>query len=285
MDDWKPVSNETPNRCDVSEGTYEVLDFSALSTQLSCPSSNIAEFLQVCSRTRAQRQGENAKLFLNVQWKMEGVDIHLDVNVGKQLSALGHTLTMLTGSSEEDETATLDYDSDEVDCLSNHMDDNLPAFIFDPSLDSKRRSKLIEKEMQETAKNIQTLKTLGASVATIEHEVKRLKDIEAVAYKDFRRDMIQKLRRQSVKASSIKGKLGLGKNANFRSRSFIVPSPTPEHGAEGESPDETMSRSGGASGSFESSPLSGPSRTASLRTRPPGHGPRVTFNEARNICR
>lgn len=28
---------------------------------------------------------------------MEGVDIHLDVNVGKQLSALGHTLTMLTG--------------------------------------------------------------------------------------------------------------------------------------------------------------------------------------------
>lgn len=38
--------------------------------------------------------------------------------------------------------------------------------------------------------------------------------------------MIQKLRRQSVKASTItKGKLGLGSN---RSRSFIVPSPTPE---------------------------------------------------------
>jgi len=46
---------------------------------------------------------------------MEGVDIHLDVNVGKQLSALGHTLTMLTGSQEEDEPATVDYDSDEVD--------------------------------------------------------------------------------------------------------------------------------------------------------------------------
>lgn len=58
---------------------------------------------------------ENAKWFLNVQWQMEGVDIHLDVNVGKQLSALGHTLTMLTGSQEEDEPATVDYDSDEVD--------------------------------------------------------------------------------------------------------------------------------------------------------------------------
>lgn len=41
---------------------------------------------------------ENAKWFLNVSWQMEGVDIHLDVSVGKQLSALGHTLTMLTGT-------------------------------------------------------------------------------------------------------------------------------------------------------------------------------------------
>lgn len=220
---------------------------------------------------------------------MEGVDIHLDVNVGKQLSALGHTLTMLTGSTEDDDTVTLDYDSDETDGLPAHcasvLDDSLPAFLFDPSLDAKRRSKLIEKEMQETAKNIQTLRSLGASHGTIEHEVKRLKDIEAVAYKDFRRDMIQKLRRQSVKASSIKGKLGLGKNASFRSRSFIAPSPTPEHGAEIESPDEQALgslKSGGASGSYESSPLSGPSRSASLRAR---DGPRVTFNEARNICR
>jgi len=43
---------------------------------------------------------------------MEGVDIHLDVNVGKQLSALGHTLTTLTGY-EDDESINLDSDSDE----------------------------------------------------------------------------------------------------------------------------------------------------------------------------
>lgn len=42
--------------------------------------------------------------------------------------------------------------------------------------------------------------------------------------------MIQKLRRQSVKASSIKGKFGLGPKPNaYRSRSFIAASPTPEH--------------------------------------------------------
>ena len=30
--------------------------------------------------------------------------------------------------------------------------DSLPAFVFDPSLDAKKRSKMIEKEMNEQAK-------------------------------------------------------------------------------------------------------------------------------------
>ena len=50
---------------------------------------------------------------------MEGVDIHLDVSVGKQLSALGHTLTMLTGSEEDDAHASMDYDSDDADQPNN----------------------------------------------------------------------------------------------------------------------------------------------------------------------
>lgn len=40
---------------------------------------------------------------------------------------------------------------------------------------------------------------------------------------------MQKLKRQSVKASNIKKRLMGSKSATFRSRSFIVPSPTPEH--------------------------------------------------------
>lgn len=62
---------------------------------------------------------ENPKWFLNVQWQMEGVDIHLDVNIGKQLSALGHTLTMLTGV-QEDETLTACYDSEDGDDNTNN---------------------------------------------------------------------------------------------------------------------------------------------------------------------
>lgn len=62
---------------------------------------------------------DNAKWLLSVQWQMEGVDIHLDVSVGQQLSALGHTLTMLTGSEEDDANISADYDSDDGDQPEN----------------------------------------------------------------------------------------------------------------------------------------------------------------------
>lgn len=92
LDDWKPNMNDSSimNLCVVSAGTYEV-----------------------CSRTIAAKHPENAKWILNVKWQMEGVDIHLDVNIGKQLSALGHTLTTLSGMEEEDATAADSPDSDD----------------------------------------------------------------------------------------------------------------------------------------------------------------------------
>ncbi|XP_076753670.1 transmembrane protein KIAA1109 homolog tweek isoform X3 [Xylocopa sonorina] len=282
LDDWKPDITDSTimNLCMVSEGTYEV-----------------------CSRTIAQKQdkSDNAKWILNVQWQMEGVDIHLDVNVGQQLSALGHTLTMLTGSEEDDIHAPTDYDSDDADQPDNstsqvkkkesilmkkskNWTDSLPAFVFDPTLDAKKRSKLIEKEMNEQAKIINDLRSLGASHGTIEQEMKRLHELEAMVFKDFRRDMIQKLRRQSVKASGIKGKLGLGGKSNtYRSRSFIVPSPTLENQLE--SPEDMNIEVNSAnSASYESSPRSGPSRSASLRVRGLG-GPRVTFSDTHTMGR
>ncbi|KAK9299212.1 hypothetical protein QLX08_007719 [Tetragonisca angustula] len=278
LDDWKPDVSDSSimNLCMVSEGTYEV-----------------------CSRTIAQKQdkSDNAKWILNVQWQMEGVDIHLDVNVGQQLSALGHTLTMLTGSEEDDIHVPADYDSDDADQPDNstsqesilmkkskNWTDSLPAFVFDPTLDAKKRSKLIEKEMNEQAKIINDLRSLGASHGTIEQEMKRLHELEAMVFKDFRRDMIQKLRRQSVKASGIKGKLGLGGKPNtYRSRSFIVPSPTLENQLE--SPEDmNLEVNSANSASYESSPRSGPSRSASLRVRGLG-GPRVTFSDTHTMGR
>lgn len=33
---------------------------------------------------------------------MQGIDVHLDTNIGKRLSALGHTLTSLAGDEDEE---------------------------------------------------------------------------------------------------------------------------------------------------------------------------------------
>ena len=33
---------------------------------------------------------------------MQGIDVHLDTNIGKRLSALGSTLTTLTGEEDEE---------------------------------------------------------------------------------------------------------------------------------------------------------------------------------------
>lgn len=234
LDDWKPDMDDPAimNLCVVSEGTYEV-----------------------CSRTvtPAQHQhGENAKWILHVGWQMEGVDTHFDTSIGRQFSALGHTLTGLTGSEEEEEEGEYgeDYDGDGIDgdersspaaspcdeigegsALGASTDED-ETLIADPQdvneavelrrrrgrieravtisetvatmpRGGRHRSKLIEKEMSEQARIIQDLKLLGASSATVEQEMRRLQELEALASKDFRRVMLQRLKRQSVKASSI----------------------------------------------------------------------------------
>lgn len=62
---------------------------------------------------------------MNVLWKMCGIDVHMDPNIGKRLNALGNTLTTLTGEEDIDDIADLNSvniadlsDEDEVDTMS-----------------------------------------------------------------------------------------------------------------------------------------------------------------------
>ena len=43
------------------------------------------------------------------------MDVHVDTNIGKHLSSLGHTLTTLTGEYEEEGTTTADDGSSASD--------------------------------------------------------------------------------------------------------------------------------------------------------------------------
>lgn len=66
----------------------------------------------------------NAKWILNVTWEMQGIDVHLDTNIGKQLSALGHTLTAITGDLEETQAYSSDgNDVVDFDDLDNEATD------------------------------------------------------------------------------------------------------------------------------------------------------------------
>lgn len=58
-------------------------------------------------------------------WKMCGIDVHMDPNIGKRLNALGNTLTSLTGEEDVDDITDLNSgnmgdlsDEDETDRMS-----------------------------------------------------------------------------------------------------------------------------------------------------------------------
>lgn len=144
MDDWKPNLHDpgVMNFCMVSEGTYEV-----------------------CSRTTSRKSGtlapeetnQNAKWFLNVQWQMEGVDMHVDVNIGKQLSALGHTLTTLA-AFEEDEEEDEDNVEDDEEIRDDDGDDDGEGrddFLKEEFQDNDRSEEVVRRPPRAARSNSQ----------------------------------------------------------------------------------------------------------------------------------
>ncbi|XP_037087739.1 transmembrane protein KIAA1109 homolog [Pollicipes pollicipes] len=205
LDDWKPEGLYQPpqsdttdpaimNLCVVSEGTYEV-----------------------CSRTVGiNLAAENAKWVLNVSWQMEGVDINVDINIGRHLSALANTLTTFTDVDDEEEEGRLDISEVDgpVSCQqplltrrrtvssTEHLHSDLLLDISDP----RKRAKLLENRMNEQAKVVHNLMLHGASSKILEEETRKLEAFESVVFKDFRRDMMKRLRRQSIRAGTMASK-------------------------------------------------------------------------------
>uniref|UniRef100_A0A8C1DHH6 KIAA1109 n=1 Tax=Cyprinus carpio carpio TaxID=630221 RepID=A0A8C1DHH6_CYPCA len=220
-DDWKPEvrGDLVMNACVVPDGTYEV-----------------------CSRTTGQASAESSSAgtwTLNVLWKMCGIDVHMDPNIGKRLNALGNTLTSLTGEEDNDDITDLNSvnmadlsDEDESDGMSppihtESVDLRRQAVMSNQIIDARGRKfskRLVDiRELNEQAKVIDDLKKLGASEGTINQEIQRYQHLESVAVNDIRRDVRKKLRRSSMRAASLKDKWGLGYKpsySNSRSKSI-----------------------------------------------------------------
>ena len=248
LDDWKPdpKDGDIMNLCKVEEGSYEVC-------------SKTAKAVKDATGTVL----ENAKWFLNIQWKMKGVDAKVDTNIGKYMSSLGQTLTALGGSSgpadinypgfgdgtntesssitdtEEDlneNPQTITASSLRRQTTKQTIDLDLPAFLFDPNLERSVKAKYLEKEINEQAQTVEDFQKFGASEATISVELKKLQELQNIASQNFRHDIAQKLKRTKSKASYLKEKLGLGldegptpRNHKLRKCSSVVtPSPIQE---------------------------------------------------------
>uniref|UniRef100_A0A8D3AFL2 KIAA1109 n=1 Tax=Scophthalmus maximus TaxID=52904 RepID=A0A8D3AFL2_SCOMX len=258
-DDWKPEirGDMVMNACVVPDGTYEV-----------------------CSRTTGQPSAESSSAgtwTLNVLWKMCGIDVHMDPNIGKRLNALGNTLTSLTGEEDPDDIADLNSvnmadlsDEDEADNMSPtiHMESIDPrrqTAMGNQVIDARGRKftkRVVDiRELNEQAKVIDDLKKLGASEGTINQEIQRYQQLESVAVNDIRRDVRKKLRRSSMRAASLKDKWGLGYKPSYnRSKSISA--------AAGRPPLKRMDRQ--RLGDVEDFP--------DMRVEASSPGPRVTFN-------
>ncbi|XP_032080338.1 transmembrane protein KIAA1109 homolog isoform X10 [Thamnophis elegans] len=212
-DDWKPEirGDLVMNACVVPDGTYEV-----------------------CSRTTGQAAAESNSAgtwTLNVLWKMCGIDVHMDPNIGKRLNALGNTLTTLTGEEDLDDIADLNSiniadlsDEDEIDTMSPTVSMENADYRKQGSSNTQpgeqRGRKYVKRlvdirELNEQAKVIDDLKKLGASEGTINQEIQRYQQLESVAVNDIRRDVRKKLRRSSMRAASLKDKWGLGYKPSY----------------------------------------------------------------------
>uniref|UniRef100_A0A2K6G670 Bridge-like lipid transfer protein family member 1 n=1 Tax=Propithecus coquereli TaxID=379532 RepID=A0A2K6G670_PROCO len=259
-DDWKPEirGDLVMNACVVPDGTYEV-----------------------CSRTTGQAAAESSSAgtwTLNVLWKMCGIDVHMDPNIGKRLNALGNTLTTLTGEEDIDDIADLNSvniadlsDEDEVDTMSPTIHTEAIDYRRQGASSSQpgelRGRKIMKRivdirELNEQAKVIDDLKKLGASEGTINQEIQRYQQLESVAVNDIRRDVRKKLRRSSMRAASLKDKWGLGYKPSY-SRSKTI-------SASGRPPLKRMERASSRVGETEELP--------EIRVDAASPGPRVTFN-------
>ncbi|KAJ6668797.1 hypothetical protein lerEdw1_012281 [Lerista edwardsae] len=259
-DDWKPEvrGDLVMNACVVPDGTYEV-----------------------CSRTTGQASAESNSAgtwTLNVLWKMCGIDVHMDPNIGKRLNALGNTLTTLTGEEDLDDIADLNSvniadlsDEDEVDTMSPTVSTENADYrrqgTSSTQIGEQRGRKYVKRlvdirELNEQAKVIDDLKKLGASEGTINQEIQRYQQLESVAVNDIRRDVRKKLRRSSMRAASLKDKWGLGYKPSYnRSKSIS---------ASGRPPLKRMDRTSSRLGESEDLP--------EIRVDGASPGPRVTFN-------
>uniref|UniRef100_A0A915Q466 DNA mismatch repair proteins mutS family domain-containing protein n=1 Tax=Setaria digitata TaxID=48799 RepID=A0A915Q466_9BILA len=169
------------------------------------PRSNYFYFPQgtyqlVSRATAASDSSENAKWTLSVKWQMCGMVIDLDHRIGKHGSLLISTFSSLASDISEEDWEELANESSLVCDDEDEQDAEIDATGELGSLaQPEERIQWLERKMHEQSVLVTDLMQCGASEPAIEKERRTLRKLESARFKQFRKSIIEKLKRNAVR--------------------------------------------------------------------------------------
>uniref|UniRef100_F1KPJ4 Bridge-like lipid transfer protein family member 1 C-terminal domain-containing protein n=1 Tax=Ascaris suum TaxID=6253 RepID=F1KPJ4_ASCSU len=154
----------------------------------------------VSRATAAPDPTENAKWILSVKWQMLGMIIDLDHRIGKLASLLVSTFSSLAyGDSDEEweesgRESTVDSDGEE------EQDAEIDATgEFGSLAQAEERVQWLERKMHEQSVLVTDLMQCRASEPAIEKERRKLRKLELARFKQFRKSVLDKLKRNAIR--------------------------------------------------------------------------------------
>uniref|UniRef100_A0A1I7VD79 FSA_C domain-containing protein n=1 Tax=Loa loa TaxID=7209 RepID=A0A1I7VD79_LOALO len=153
----------------------------------------------VSRATAASDSSENAKWTLSIKWQMCGMVIDLDQRIGKHASLLISTFSSLTSDVNEDweelanESSVVYGDEDEQDAEIDATGEL--GSLAQP----EERIQWLERKMHEQSVLVTDLMQCGASEPAIEKERRTLRKLESARFRQFRKSIIEKLKRNAIR--------------------------------------------------------------------------------------
>ena len=232
LDDWKPDPNDfsVMNLCVVSGGTYEIcsntttpglgIDAKWLLNVSWCMEgfdihvdTSIGKQLSALFKTLTALAGEQDEL--DADRSKFYLDLEEEDSKPDEQSANDGRTEVLSSSFDKKRKAGELYRQDSKIESDNKLMKRLstsdatrregefvfrkPAFLRDASIDNKKRSRLIEKELNDQMTLINDLRASNAPQSLIHQETLKFNELEKLVFQDFRDDVFKKLRRPSMK--------------------------------------------------------------------------------------
>ncbi|VDK65860.1 unnamed protein product [Onchocerca ochengi] len=154
----------------------------------------------VSRATAASDLSENAKWTLSIKWQMCGMVIDLDQRIGKHASLLISTFSSLTSDINEEDWEELANESSVVYDDDHEQDAEIDATGELGNLaQPEERIQWLERKMHEQSVLVTDLMQCGASEPAIEKERRTLRKLESARFKQFRKSIIEKLKRNAIR--------------------------------------------------------------------------------------